>query len=100
LLILLILLILSHFFIILICQSRIIYSAKIDCYYVGSTLDLVDRLNRHNSGKSTYTKRGIPWIVVYQKTYSTKSEAYQAELYIKSQKSRKYIEELIAEQSV
>ena len=87
------------FFIKTMCVTYIIYSAKIDCYYVGSTLDLVDRLKRHNSGRSTYTKRGIPWIVVYQKYYPTKSEAYQAELYIKSQKSRKYIEELIAEQS-
>ena len=99
-LILLILLILSHFFIILICQSRIIYSAKIDCYYVGSTNNLVDRLKRHNSGRSTFTKRGVPWILIYKKEYPTKSEAYQAELYIKSQKSRKYIEDLIAEQSV
>jgi putative endonuclease len=51
--------------------------------------NLDDRINRHNSGRSTFTKRGIPWIVVYQKQYPTTSEAYQAELYLKSQKSRK-----------
>ena len=77
------------------CVTYILYSERIDVYYVGSTSDFEDRLRRHNSGRSTYTKRGIPWIVVYQKEYETKSEAYQAELYIKSQKSRKYIEELI-----
>jgi putative endonuclease len=76
--------------------TYILYSEKLNSYYVGSTGNLIDRLIRHNSGRSTYTKRGIPWIVVYKKEYETKSEAYQTELYIKSQKSRKYIEDLIA----
>jgi len=73
----------------------ILYSATIDVYYVGSTQNLSDRLQRHNTGRSTYTKRGMPWKLVYQNQYLTKSEAYQAELYIKSQKSRKYIENLL-----
>jgi len=77
--------------------TYILYSSKIDSYYIGSTGNLVDRLQRHNSGRSTYTKRGLPWVVVYLKEYETKSEAYQAELYIKSQKSRVYIEQLIKE---
>ena len=34
-------------------------------------------------------------MLVYQKEYISKSEAYKAELYIKSQKSRKFIEYLI-----
>ena len=38
----------------------------------------------------------MPWVVVYEKVYISKSEAYQAEMYIKSQKNRKYIEDLIA----
>jgi putative endonuclease len=78
--------------------TYILFSAKINSYYVGSTNNLVDRLKRHNSGRSTFTKKGLPWILIYKKEYSTKSEAYQAELYIKSQKSRKYIEDLIANQ--
>ncbi len=73
----------------------ILYSEKLDSYYVGSTSNLGDRLKRHNSGRSIYTKKGMPWIVVYTKEYSTKAEAYQAEMYIKAQKSRKYIEQLI-----
>jgi len=80
--------------------TYILFSAKINSYYVGSTNDLEDRLKRHNTGRSTFTKRGIPWIVVYQKIYTTRAEAYQAELYIKSQKSRKYIEELIMKQTL
>jgi putative endonuclease len=73
----------------------ILYSVKLDRYYVGSTGNLEDRLKRHNSGRSTYTKPGIPWKLVYSKQYQTRSEAYSAEQYIKSQKSRMYIERLI-----
>ena len=82
------------------CVTYILYSERIDVYYVGSTSNLEDRLIRHNSGRSTYTKRGIPWAVVYRKEYETKSESYQAELYIKSQKSRKCIEKLIGKSKV
>ena len=74
----------------------IIYSEKLNIYYVGSTADLEDRLKRHNAGRSKFTKPGIPWKLVYKKEYSIKSEAYKAELYIKSQKSRVYIEKLIS----
>jgi len=80
--------------------TYILYSENIDTYYVGSTSNIGDRLKRHNAGRSTYTKRGIPWRIVYQKDYLTKSEAYRAELFIKSQKSRKYIEQLLAQQPV
>jgi len=80
--------------------TYILFSEKSDMYYVGSTGNLDDRIKRHNTGRSTFTKRGIPWKIVYQKKYQTKSEAYQAELYIKSQKSRKYIEDLILDNSI
>ena len=76
--------------------TYILYSKSKDIYYVGSTGNLMDRLNRHNRGSSNFTKRGIPWVIVYQKEFKTKSEAYQAEMYIKSQKSRSYIEKLTA----
>ncbi len=80
--------------------TYILFSEKIDSYYVGSTSNIDDRLKRHNSGRSTYTKRGIPWVIVYLQAYETKSEAYQAEMYIKSQKSRLHIEKLIREAKV
>ena len=75
--------------------TYILYSEKLDSYYTGSTSKIEDRILRHNSGRSIYTKRGIPWKLVYSKTYNSKSEAFKAEMYIKSQKSRLYIEQLI-----
>ncbi len=74
----------------------IIYSKKIDRYYVGYTDDLEWRLERHNSGWGKYTKRGIPWELVYDEKHKTKSEAIKREREIKRKKSRKYIEGLIS----
>ena len=75
----------------------ILYSQSIDTYYIGSTINLEDRLLRHNSGRSKYTKRGIPWTLVYAKEYATKAEACREEYRIKAEKSRKYIEQLLKE---
>ena len=80
--------------------TYILYSEKTDSYYTGSTSNIQDRIRRHNLGRSIYTKRGIPWKLVYYKTYNSKSEAYKAEMYIKSQKSRIYIELLIENSGV
>ena len=60
----------------------IIYSEKLDLFYVGSTANLIDRINRHNNGRSKYTKKGIPWHIVYSMKYESRSDAYNAELYI------------------
>ena len=73
----------------------ILYSEKLDIYYVGSTGNLEDRLKRHNSGRSKFTKPGIPWELVYTNEFSIKSEACKFEYYVKSQKSRVYIQKLI-----
>ena len=73
----------------------IIYSSKIDRYYVGITEDLNCRLERHNKGWGKYTKRGIPWKIVYSETFSDKSTALKREKEIKNKKNRKYIESLI-----
>uniref|UniRef100_A0A832DG00 GIY-YIG nuclease family protein n=1 Tax=Ignavibacterium album TaxID=591197 RepID=A0A832DG00_9BACT len=75
--------------------TYILYSTKINKYYVGVTEDLNWRLERHNMGWGKYTKSGIPWEIVYYETYNTKSEALKREREIKNKKSRKYIEALI-----
>ena len=82
------------------CIVYILYSKKLDIFYVGSTSNLEDRLIRHNTGRSKFTKPGTPWELVYTKNYDTKSAAMKAEIYIKSQKSRIYIEKLIAHSGI
>ena len=74
----------------------ILYSTKIDQYYIGSTGDILDRLSRHNAGRSAATKKGAPdWIVMYTENYETRLEAVQREMQIKKMKSRIAIERLI-----
>ena len=73
----------------------ILYSDKADRYYTGVTDDLPWRLERHNQGWGRYTKRGIPWEVVYIEKFETKSEALKREREIKERKSKNYIENLI-----
>ena len=77
-------------------KTYIIYSTKIDQYYIGSTGNLPDRLARHNEGRSSATKKGAPfWSVVFIETFPTRSEAIQREMYLKKMKSRIFIEQLI-----
>ena len=74
----------------------ILLSEKTSAYYIGSCNDIEERLRRHNAGHSLSTRKGIPWKLVYQKVFATKSEAMKEEYRIKSQKSRLYIEKLIS----
>ena len=55
-------------------------------WYIGSTNNLEDRLKRHNSGRSKYTKPFKPWQIVYHEEYKTRSEAVKREFYLKSPK--------------
>jgi len=74
--------------------TYILYSEKINRYYVGYTDDVDRRLNQHNEGWGKYTKRGIPWRVEYSESYDKKSEAMKRERQIKRMKSWEHIEEL------
>ncbi|MFP4046593.1 MAG: GIY-YIG nuclease family protein [Bacteroidales bacterium] len=53
-------------------------------------------MKRHNIGHSKYTRKGVPWILVYYEEYPTRSEAVSREKHLKKQKNRKYLEQLIA----
>ena len=75
--------------------TYILYSASIDKYYVGQTNDIHKRLHRHNAGLNRFSKRGIPWIIVYFEDFSSRAEAMRRERQIKAWKSRTKILELI-----
>ena len=75
----------------------ILYSKKLDRYYVGYTADLSKRLQEHNSGISTYTSKASDWELKYQELFSSREEAHKRELAIKKKKSATYIEWLITQ---
>jgi len=62
----------------------ILYSPKIDRYYIGVSGELENRVRRHNAGTSRSTKRGAPeWILVYKEVYGSRSDAMKRESYLK-----------------
>jgi putative endonuclease len=75
--------------------TYIIYSKKINKYYIGACTDLQRRLYEHNIGHSKFTSTGTPWELKYSEEFETLQEAKKRELEIKKKKSRRYIETLI-----
>ena len=73
----------------------IIYSIKIDQYYIGKTKNLENRLYRHNNSGSKSTKKANDWTLKYTEGFTTRSLALKRETEIKGKKSRSYIESLI-----
>lgn len=76
-------------------QVYIMYSKTLDRYYVGYTLNLESRINKHLSKHIGYTSRAKDWRIVNTEQYGSKSEAYGREGEIKKWKSRKKIEGLM-----
>jgi len=69
----------------------ILKSAKFPKTYVGSTTDIQRRISEHNSGKHFFTKRYLPWVVVYSEEFSELSTARKREKYLKSVAGRRFI---------
>jgi len=61
----------------------ILKSLKNGRYYIGQTNDILDRIRRHNSGRSKATKNFMPWELIYSEKYSTRSLAFGREQEIK-----------------
>jgi len=75
-------------------------SQKDKTYYVGSTNNLKDRIERHNQGRVNYTKPRRPWMLVYSEEHPNRSSAAKRETEIKAHKRRDFIEALIKNSEV
>jgi putative endonuclease len=56
-------------------------------------------LEEHNSGITKSTKSGIPWEIIYSKTFNSRTEAVQLEQKLKKAKNKKYIKWFIENSS-
>ncbi|MHA7130337.1 GIY-YIG nuclease family protein [Algoriphagus namhaensis] len=74
----------------------IIFSEKLDKYYIGACTDLQRRLYEHSIGHSKFTSKGIPWKLVYHENFPDLPSAKKKERHLKKMKSRIYLEKLIA----
>ena len=72
----------------------ILYSKSRDRFYVGYSQDPCKRLLRHNEGINRSTKSGRPWILLWTRAFTDKTEALRFERAIKDRKSRIYIQRL------
>jgi putative endonuclease len=53
----------------------VLRSEKTGRRYVGPREDLDDRLRRHNAGESNATKHSVPWRLLHNESFATRSEA-------------------------
>ncbi len=60
-------------------------------YYTGYTGNLKSRLSDHNKGRSLYSRRYRPWILVYSENFETELEAQNRERYFKSSAGRRWL---------
>lgn len=66
-------------------------------YYIGSTLNLENRLRHHKGGFTPSTKRLGESTLIFSQSYSSLNEARNIERKLKKLKRRDYIEKIIKE---
>lgn len=64
-------------------------------HYIGSTNDLIRRINEHNRGQTKSTKRKGIWKIIYTENYSSILEAKRRERLIKSYKGGNAFKKLL-----
>ena len=77
-------------------HTYILYSEKLDRYYVGyCSTSVEERLKSHLFNHKGFTARAKDWVIVYVEDFPSKKEAYLRERQIKAKKSRAYIQFII-----
>lgn len=75
----------------------ILFSELRKKYYIGFTRNSIEeRIKKHNTNHSGFTGRTADWKLVHLESFASETDAKNREKYIKIQKSRKFIEKLIA----
>jgi len=71
----------------------ILYSKKLDRFYIGQTKDLNERLLLHTEKQfeDSFTSRANDWKLFHSIPCNSRTQAIQIESHIKKMKSRKYI---------
>ncbi|WP_242119545.1 GIY-YIG nuclease family protein [Aestuariivivens sediminicola] len=71
----------------------VLYSERLNQYYVGQTGNIEKRLKVHNKGGNKYTTRGMPWKLIDAYSCSNRSEAVRLERKIKKRGIKRYLDE-------
>jgi putative endonuclease len=73
----------------------IIYSEKLNKFYIGYSSDVQERLRKHNRRSKGFSSLGRPWVLVYTESFDHKKDAMDRERQLKNWKNRERIETLI-----
>jgi putative endonuclease len=68
--------------------------------YIGLTNDLKRRVSEHNTGRSRFTKRYLPWNLIFYEAYSNEEDAHRREGYFKTSQGRQAIRRMLKNQLV
>jgi putative endonuclease len=70
------------------CYVYVLGSVRATGYrtYVGWTIDLDQRLKRHNDGLGAKSTRGACWVLLYAERYDSRREAMSREWHLKRDK--------------
>ena len=81
------------------CYVYILFSEKLNRYYIGQTRDIEERLRFHNNPIEArkFTARGIPWILKISIPCKSRTHALLVEQQLKKLKSRVWIERIITD---
>ncbi len=74
----------------------ILFSPSKNKFYTGFTQNLEERIRKHNLNHKGFTGGCGDWILKYKEEFLDRQDALNREKQIKSWKSRKMIEQLIA----
>lgn len=69
----------------------ILKSRKDNSFYIGYTKNIEQRLREHNTGLVEYTKKHLPWVLIYYESFASLEDAKKRE------KSLKYFGKALAQ---
>ena len=74
----------------------VIYSRSVDRYYIGETVDIVERLIQHRMHHyvGSFTSIADDWEVAFSLRFKDRESALKAEKYFKKSKSKVYLNRL------
>ena len=71
--------------------NYVLQSKKNKSLYIGYTIDLRNRLKKHNQGLNKSTKPYIPWKLIYYEACPNKQDARRRERYLKTTQGQRLL---------
>jgi putative endonuclease len=71
----------------------ILYSGSLGKFYVGSTNNVERRIDQHNSGRSNFTSKGVPWKLIAKMECKSRGDAMDFEIQIKKRGINRYLQD-------